>query len=291
MSAGGSTVAIVTGASSGIGEACARRLHEAGFVVHAVARRTDRMADLAAMGVHTRRVDVTVDSDLVALVDGVLAEHGRVDVLVNNAGYGSYGALEDVAMDEARRQLEVNLVALARTTQLVLPSMRGQRSGRIVNISSMGGRFGEPMGAWYHATKFAVEGLSDSLRMELAPFGIHVVVVQPGSISTEWGPIAAQQLLESSASGAYAEQAVRSAAVLARRSGGRPTGSSPDVVARAVVAAATARRPHTRYRVGAFAKPVTVARKLMPDRLWDRTLTASYDFEARRTSSPGEGTG
>ena len=283
---GMSAVAIVTGASSGIGEACARRLHEAGFVVHAVARRVEPMAELATMGVHTSHVDVTVDADLVALVDGVLAESGHVDVLVNNAGYGSYGALEDVPMDEARRQLEVNLVALARLTQLVLPSMREQRSGRIVNISSMGGRFGEPMGAWYHATKFAVEGLSDSLRMELAPFGIDVVVVQPGSISTQWGPLAAGQLLETSASGAYAVQAVRSAAVLSRQTGGRPTGSSPDVVARAVVAAATARRPHTRYRVGAYAKQVTAARKLLPDRLWDRTLARSYDVEARRRSGP-----
>jgi len=280
-------VAIVTGASSGIGEACARRLHEAGFVVHAVARRVDRMAELAAMGVHTTRADVTVDADLVGLVDGVLAESGRVDVLVNNAGYGSYGALEDVPMAEARRQLEVNVVALARTTQLVLPAMRAQGSGRIVNISSMGGRFGEPMGAWYHATKFAVEGLSDSLRMEVAPFGIHVVVVQPGSISTEWGPIAAEQLVEVSGSGPYAEQAVRSATVLTRQTDGRPTGSSPDVVARAVVHAATARRPRTRYRVGAYAKPVTLARKLLPDRVWDRTLTASYDLEARRRGTGG----
>jgi NAD(P)-dependent dehydrogenase (short-subunit alcohol dehydrogenase family) len=276
-------VAIVTGASSGIGEACARRLHEAGLVVHAVARRVERMGELAAMGVRTRRADVTVDDDLVSLVDDVLAESGRVDVIVNNAGYGSYGALEDVPMAEARRQLEVNVVALARLTQLVLPSMRARRSGRIVNISSMGGRFGEPMGAWYHATKFAVEGLSDSLRMELAPFGIHVVVIQPGSISTDWGPIAAEQVLELSGSGPYAEQAVRSATVLARQTEGRPTGSSPDVVARAVVAAATARRPRTRYRVGAYAKQVTAARKLLPDRLWDRTLTASYDFETRRT--------
>jgi NAD(P)-dependent dehydrogenase (short-subunit alcohol dehydrogenase family) len=241
-----SRVAIVTGASSGIGEACARRLHEAGFIVHAVARRVDRMSELAAMGVHTTRADVTVDADLVGLVDGVLAESGRVDVLVNNAGYGSYGALEDVPMAEARRQLEVNVVALARTTQLVLPAMRAQGSGRIVNISSMGGRFGEPMGAWYHATKFAVEGLSDSLRLEVAPFGIHVVVVQPGSISTEWGPIAAAQLLEVSGAGPYAEQAARSATVLARHTDGRPIGSSPDVVARAVVHAATVRRPRTR---------------------------------------------
>ncbi len=288
MSAQDAAVALVTGASSGIGEACARRLHEAGLRVHAVARRVERMAELEAIGVRVRRADVTVDDDLVALVDEVLAESGRVDVLVNNAGYGSYGALEDVPMAEARRQLEVNVVALARLTQLVLPTMRAQRSGRIVNISSMGGRFGEPMGAWYHATKFAVEGLSDSLRVEVAPFGIDVVVVQPGSIATEWGPIAAAQLLEVSGSGAYAEQALLTATVLDRRDDGAPVGSSPDVVARAVVAAATARRPRTRYRVGAFAKPVTAARKLLPDRVWDRTITAAYRMSARGADRPPE---
>ena len=176
------------------------------------------------------------------------------------------------------------MFALARLTQLVLPTMRAQRSGRIVNISSMGGRFGEPFGSWYHATKFAVEGLSDSLRMELAPFGIQVVVVQPGTIATEWGEISAQHLLAVSADGPYAAQASRTATVLARTEGGRPAGSSPEVVARAVVAAATARRPHTRYRVGAYAKPLTAARKLLPDRLWDRTLSTAYDMSARGAS-------
>ena len=121
------------------------------------------------------------------MIDKIIADTGRIDVLVNNAGYGSYGSLEDVPMDEARRQVEINVFALARLTQLALPHMRAQRSGYVVNISSMGGKFGEPLGSWYHATKFAVEGLSDSIRPELAPFGIHVVVIEPGAIRTEWG--------------------------------------------------------------------------------------------------------
>ncbi len=276
-------VALVTGASSGIGEATARRLRESGFTVYAVARRVERMGALSDRGVRIVRTDLTVDADLVALVERVVDEAGRVDVLVNNAGYGSYGSLEEVPLEEARRQFEVNVFGLARLVQLVLPHMRAQRSGRIVNVSSMGGRFGEPLGDWYHATKFAVEGLSDSLRPELAPFGIHVVVIQPGSVSTEWGAIAADHLVEVSGDGPYAEQAAKSAAVLRLSRHGEPTGSSPDVIAAAVVKAATAGRPRTRYRVGQLATPFVVARKLLPDRAWDRTLSAMYSAGARRS--------
>lgn len=194
-------VALVTGASSGIGDATARRLLELGYRVYAVARRRDRMSGLADLGVVTVSADLTDDAAMVALVDRILAEAGRIDVLVNNAGYGSYGALEEVPLTEARRQLEVNVFALARFTQLVLPSMRERRQGTIVNISSMGGKFGEPLGAWYHASKYAVEGLSDSIRAELAPHGIDVVVIEPGAIRTEWGGIAAAGLLDRSGSG------------------------------------------------------------------------------------------
>src|SRR6478735_10322132 len=207
-------VALVTGASSGIGASTARRLHALGYRVYAAARRMDRMADLADLGVTAVSTDLTHDADMVALVDRIVDESGRIDVLVNNAGYGSYGSLEDVPMDEARRQVEVNLFALARLTQLVLPHMRNRRSGTVVNVSSMGGRFGEPLGGWYHATKFAVEGLSDSIRMELAPHGVQVVVVQPGAIATEWGGIAVDSLRERSGHGAYAEQAAMLGAVL-----------------------------------------------------------------------------
>jgi NAD(P)-dependent dehydrogenase (short-subunit alcohol dehydrogenase family) len=241
------------------------------------------MSVLADLGVRTVRADLTVDPDMVSLVGQVVDETGRVDVLVNNAGYGAYGSLEEVPLDEARRQFEVNVFALARLTQLVLPHMRARRSGCIVNVSSMGGRFGEPMGDWYHATKFAVEGLSDSLRPELAPFGIHVVVIQPGTISSEWGAIAAQHLIEASGDGPYADQAARSAAVLAMTRDGVPHGSPPEVIADAVLKAATSSRPRTRYRVGRLAKPFVVARKLLPDRAWDRALSALYTAGARRT--------
>src|ERR1700722_12749504 len=175
------TVAFVTGASAGIGEATARALLAAGYTVFAGARRLDRRAGLAALGATLLKLDLTDDASIVAAVEAIKSGAGRLDVLINNAGYGSYGALEDVPMDEARRQMEVNVFGLARLSQLVIPGMREAGNGYIINISSIGGKLGEPFGAWYHATKYAVEGLSDSLALELAPFGIKVVTVEPGA--------------------------------------------------------------------------------------------------------------
>jgi len=263
-------VAIVTGASSGIGEATSRRLRAMGYTVYAAARRVERMTALTEAGIHTIRVDITDDASLVAFVQHVIAESGRIDVLVNNAGYGSYGAVEDVPLDEARRQFEVNVFGLARLSQLVLPHMRAQRSGRIINISSMGGKIYEPLGGWYHATKFAVEGLSDSMRMELRPLGIDVVVVEPGAIATEWSGIAGEHLLETSGRGAYAEQARRMAAFFTADPDGMA--SPPSVVADAIAKAVVARRPRTRYVVGRGARSILAARRILSDRAFDRFM-------------------
>lgn len=263
-------VALVTGGSSGIGELTAQRLQEAGFVVYAAARRTERMAALADRGVRVLALDVTDEESVRGAVDTVLAEHGRVDVLVNNAGYGSYGAVEDVPMAEAQAQLDVNVIGLARLTQAVLPAMRAQQSGTLVNISSMGGRFATPLGAWYHASKFAVEGLSDAMRLELHRFGVRVVLVEPGSIQTEWGAIAAEKLRATSSQGAYAAQADAMAASLEASSRpGYRLASQPEVVATAVVRAATARRPRARYVVGIGARPMIWLRTLLPARAFD----------------------
>src|SRR5580693_8454140 len=207
--------AFVTGASAGIGEATARALLAAGYRVFAGARRLDRMAGLAAAGATLLKLDLTDDASIVAAVNTIKNEAGRIDVLVNNAGYGSYGALEDVPVDEGRRQFEVNAFGLARLCQLVLPTMRAQKSGKIVNVTSIGGKIWEPLGAWYHATKFAVEGLSDCLRVEVGRFGIDVIVIEPGAIRTEWAGIARDGLLQMSGSGAYAELAKRHAQMLA----------------------------------------------------------------------------
>ena len=266
-------VAFVTGGSSGIGEATALRLEEKGFVVYAGARRTERMAALKNASVHVISLDVTDDGSATKAVDTIIAAEGRIDLLVNNAGYGSYGAVEEVPLSEAQAQLDVNLLGLARMTQKVLPYMRAQRSGTIINISSVGGQFATPLGAWYHASKYAVEGLSDALRLELNRFGINVVVIEPGSIQTEFGEIAADNLRAISGQGPYAEQANAMAASLdATSKPGYWLASRANVVAKAVTKAATVRRPRTRYAVGLGAKPMIWASRLTPDRAFDALI-------------------
>ena len=263
--------AFVTGASAGIGEATARALLAAGYRVFAGARRLDRMAGLAAAGATLLKLDLTDDVSIVAAVNTIKNEAGRIDVLVNNAGYGSYGALEDVPLDEGRRQFEVNAFGLARLCQLVLPMMRAQRSGKIVNVTSIGGKIWEPLGAWYHATKFAVEGLSDCLRVEVAPFGVDVIVIEPGAIRTEWAGIARDGLLQMSGGSAYAELAKRHARMLATTDTSS-LASPPEVVARTIVRAVTARRPKTRYATGGGAHTILFLRKILSDRLFDRLI-------------------
>jgi len=271
-----SRVALVTGGSSGIGEQAALQLKQEGFEVYAVARRVDRMEALAKQGIHVFGMDVTDDDSMVSGVERIVAEQGRIDVLVNNAGYGSYGAVEDVAIDEARRQFEVNVFGLARLTQLVTPHMRKQGSGRIINISSIGGKFYEPLGAWYHATKFAVEGFSDSLRIELAPFGIDVVIIEPGPIRTEWNEISRESLTETSRGGAFEEMAGNVRQVLERADTSKLMSSPPDVVARKIVKAATAGNPRARYPVGRNAGTILRARRLLPDRAFDAVVKRMY---------------
>jgi NAD(P)-dependent dehydrogenase (short-subunit alcohol dehydrogenase family) len=269
-------VALITGASSGIGQTTARRLQQAGLIVYAAARRVDRLAELVPSGVHTVALDVTEDDSTMKAVDEILAAEGRIDVLVNNAGYGSYGALEEVPMAEARAQIEVNLFGLAHLTQLVLPAMRAQGNGTVINISSMGGRFATPLGSWYHASKFAVEGLSDAMRLELRRFGINVVLIEPGLIRTDWGAIAAEKLRATSGHGPYAAQASIIAESLENGSRpGAPRSSPTSVVAEAVKKAVTARRPRARYRVGYGARPLIFLSNILPDRVFDALITRS----------------
>jgi NAD(P)-dependent dehydrogenase (short-subunit alcohol dehydrogenase family) len=272
--------ALITGASSGIGEATALHLAELGYTVYAGARRVERMSDLADRGIRTRSVDVTDDPSMVALVEAILADTGRIDVLVNNAGYGLYGALEDVPVDEARRQFDVNIFGLARMTQLVLPQMRAQRDGYIVNISSMGGKIWEPLGSWYHASKFAVEGLSDSLRVEVAAFGIKVVIIQPGTIRSEWSGIAADKLEAASANTPYAEQAKLVGGGL-RAVDHMRMASGPEVVAEAVGKAVQSPKPRTRYIVGGGARGILLAEAVLPDRGFDRFIQLGYRMASR----------
>lgn len=264
-------VALVTGASSGMGLDFALRLIAEGYTVYGAARRVDRMGGIAAAGGIAIAMDVTDDATMVAGVDRIIADQGRIDVLINNAGYGQYGALEDVPIAEARRQMETNVIGLARLTQLCLPHMRARRFGKIFNISSIGGRFALPLGGWYHASKFALEAYSDALRNEVRGFGIDVIVIEPGAIKTEWGPIAHESLLRTSGDTAYAPYARRHAKMheWAGRSG---LGSPPEVVADTIGRAVAARRPRTRYPTGGGAKWMLRLNSLMSDRMADRLM-------------------
>jgi NAD(P)-dependent dehydrogenase (short-subunit alcohol dehydrogenase family) len=274
------SVALVTGASSGIGKATALRLADLGFTVYAAARRVERMSDLVDHGIQVQSLDVTEDASMVAVVDKIVSEQGRIDILVNNAGYGSYGAVEDVSIAEARRQFDVNVFGLARLTQLVLPHMRAQRDGYIVNISSMGGKIWEPLGGWYHAAKFAVEGLSDCLRAEVAEFGIKVVVVEPGSITSEWATISADNLEAISADGPYRDQAKLIARGL-RQSDTSFLASEPEVVAEAIGQAVQRAKPRTRYPVGGGARIFLFAQRVLTDRGFDRFIRLVYRTAGR----------
>ncbi|MFE4539351.1 oxidoreductase [Streptomyces scopuliridis] len=264
--------ALVTGASSGIGEAAALKLHAAGYTVYAAARRTDRLRTLADRGIRPLGMDVTDDDSMRAGVDRIIADTGRIDVLVNNAGYGSYGAVEDVPLSEARYQFEVNVFGAMRLAQLALPHMRAQHSGAIINVTSMGGKIHTPLGGWYHGTKFALEALSDCLRMEAKPFGIDVVVIEPGGIKTEWGAIAADALRKASSDGAYVKQADAVADSLTSEANAKRL-SSPQVIADAIVKATTVRRPKTRYATGFGARPMMTLRRILPDRAFDAFIS------------------
>jgi len=276
--------ALVTGASSGIGEATALRLLQEGYRVYAAARRLDRMAALEAAGARLLALDLTDDASIVAAVELIREDGGRLDALINNAGYGAYGALEDVPLAEARRQMEVNLFGQARLIQLLLPLMRSQKKGRIVNVTSVGGKFGEPFGSWYHASKFALEGLSDCLRMELAPLGIKVIVVEPGAIKTEWGGIAGASLLAASGQGPYAPWAVPHGKVLSSVEALADFASPPEVVARTIARALRSWRPRTRYATGGRAKTFMAMNWLLSDRLKDRLSANAFRNYAKKAA-------
>jgi NAD(P)-dependent dehydrogenase (short-subunit alcohol dehydrogenase family) len=266
--------ALVTGASSGIGEAAALRLATMGITTYAAARRIDRMKHLQDKGIHVLPLDVTDQQSIERCVAEIAERHGGIDILVNNAGYGSYGSIEEVPLDEARRQMEVNLFGLAALTQRAIPHMRKQRWGKIINVTSIGGVQAAPYGGWYHATKFAVEGLSSSLRQELSPFEVDVILVRPGAIKTEWGGIAAESLLRVSGNGPYA-LAVRSMHKLFTGPRLENMAADPSVIADVIEQAITARRPKSAYMAPLAARiMVRVGKLLGSDHLRDRSTRA-----------------
>ncbi len=277
-----STAVLITGCSTGIGRATALRLaRRPDLTVYATARRLESIADLADLGCRTLALDVTDETSMAAAVDQVVGEHGAVGALVNNAGYSQSGALETVAMDDLRRQFETNVFGLMRMCQLVLPSMRAAGGGRIVNVSSMGGRLTFPGGGGYHATKYAVEALSDTLRFEVKGFGIDVVLVEPGLIRTEFGTTAAGGVSEAGeGEGDYAhfnahvatatEQIYESGGPIAR------LGGPPGAVAKVIEKALTTKRPRARYTVTPSAKVLIANHAVLPDRAWDALMRQQF---------------
>jgi NAD(P)-dependent dehydrogenase (short-subunit alcohol dehydrogenase family) len=268
---------LITGCSSGIGRATALRLLRSGLIVYATARDLDAIADLRAAGCRTLSVDVTDEDSMRSAVEAVEEGHGPVGALVNNAGYSLSGALETLPMAEVRRQFETNVFGLLRMCQLVLPGMRHVGWGRIVNISSMGGRLALPGGGAYHASKYAVEALSDTLRFEVSGFGVKVVLVEPGFIRSGFAATATAGMDPTAGPyGPFNDEVARVTVeayddgLLAR------LGGEPDDVAKAVERAVVRRNPPARLAVTPSARVLMGARRAMPDRVWDRFLTVRY---------------
>jgi NAD(P)-dependent dehydrogenase (short-subunit alcohol dehydrogenase family) len=268
---------LITGCSTGIGRATAERLADEGYNVHATARQPESIEDLAGRGIKTHPLDVTDEASMDAAVAEV-EKDGPIGALVNNAGYSQSGAIETIPMSSVRRQFETNVFGLIRMCQLVLPGMRGAGSGRIVNMSSMGGKLVFPGGGIYHATKHSVEALSDALRFEVGEFGIHVVIIEPGLIVTDFGETAAGSLADVEEHGPYAEFNAQVARVTANAYTGPMArfGAGPDAVAKKISKALSASRPNTRYKVAASARLTMGMRRLMTDRMWDRMIRSQY---------------
>jgi NAD(P)-dependent dehydrogenase (short-subunit alcohol dehydrogenase family) len=281
---------LVTGCSSGIGRATALALRTRGHEVVATARRVETLEELDRAGCHVLPLDVDDDDSITSAWSRAVDLVGQIDVLVNNAGYGLYGPIEELAISDARGQFETNFFGPMRLAQLALPGMRARGFGRIINVSSMGGRTTLPGGGYYHASKYALEAASDAMRIEVAPFGVDVVLVEPGPVRTPWSEVAVTNLL---ASGVPVEgrpyESMRSA--VAAMMTNVYTGpvqwyaSRPEHVAQAIVRAAEARRPRARYLVGPAAYFLVGLRRVLPDRLHDEVVRRGYHLARRKTPS------
>ncbi|HFU3985238.1 TPA: oxidoreductase [Streptococcus suis] len=266
-------VILVTGASSGMGKMSAQDLIKAGHIVYCVARSVDKMQDLAQLGGHVLKMDVTSEADIEAVVKQIIDEQGRIDVLWNNAGYGLYGPVEELSMEKVQQQFEVNVYGVARLTQKVLPYMREKREGLIINTSSMGGKIYTPLGAWYHASKHAIEGYSDCLRMELKEFGIKVVVLEPGVIDTGFPQGVRDNFSFESQNGPYKRLV---AAYIRAMENQTMKGSNPKVISNAVQKIINARNPKTRYLVGQSAHLLIGIRRIFGDRAYDSVMLSQF---------------
>lgn len=284
--AGVSKAVLITGCSSGIGRATAERLAAGGWTVYATARRPEAIRELEDRGCRTLALDVTDEASMAAAVAAVEQAEGAVGVLVNNAGYSQSGAIESVPLDQVRRQFETNVFGLVRMCQLALPGMRRQGWGRIVNVGSMGGRLTFPGGGFYHATKYAVEAVSDALRFEVRGFGVDVALIEPGLILTGFGEAAVGAIAAAEspdgAYGAFNEAVAKATAEVYTSSPLAKLGGGPETVARVIERAIRARRPRPRYTVTPSAKVILAQRRVMPDRAWDAFLRTQFPQPGRR---------
>lgn len=267
-----SGVVVITGASSGIGKATALYLNEKGYTVYALARSMDKLNILKEVGIKAVYVDVTDDVSIKDAVDFIYHTEGRIDVLFNNAGYGLYGPVEDIPIKDAKAQFDVNLFGLAQMTKAVLPIMRKQGKGKIINTSSIGGKIVSLLGGWYHASKFALEGFSDALRIEVKRFGIQVILMQPGLIKTNFMERTYNYASQISSDSPYQSVIDHVMKQAERDYLTGKVGSNPLVVAKSVYKAIRARRPKTRYRMGTLSFIALFSRKVLPDKLLDYIL-------------------
>ena len=273
-------VIVITGASSGIGKATALQLIEEGHIVYGVARRIEKMQDLVQSGGHAIKIDVTNHDQVHSEIQNIIDKEGRIDVLVNNAGYAVYGPIEEITYEQARRQFDVNLFGLAEMTKAVLPTMRKQQSGKIINISSVGGKIYTPLGAWYHATKHALEGWSDCLRLEVKQFGIDVVIIEPGAIKTEFDEAMDQQF-GATDNGPY--QSLKSAMTKVMTNAYQPGNySEPEVIGNVISKSIQAGNPKTRYAAGKMASQTLLGRKWLSDKGFDKMIMRMINSRAKQ---------
>lgn len=266
-----SKVILITGASAGMGKATAKQLINEGHIVYGAARRLNKMDDLVSLGGHALEMDVTNDAQTTAAIDKIFSEQGRIDVLINNAGYSVAGAVEDVSEEDARQQMDVNLFGSAFLVKKIIPHMRERQSGHIINVTSVGARTHLPINAWYHASKYALNGWSNSLRVELQQFGINVTIVEPGAIETEFSDVAHVPLLERSKGGHYENMVQAYLSGVSNLLTGSPS-NQPEVIAQTISKAVNSKKPKIRYISGKFAKMSIFLRTILSDRMFDRMV-------------------
>ena len=264
-------VILITGASSGIGKDTALSLIKHGHVVYGVARRLEMMKDIIHAGGHAIKMDILKQRNIDDVVNQIIKEQSRVDVLINNAGYGLWGAVETISIDEAKRQFDVNIFGLAYLTKKIIPIMRKQKSGKIINMSSMGGKVYTPFGAWYHATKYALEGWSDCLRIELKSFGIDVILIEPGVIKTEFQDVMMNSTVERSIGTPY-EKKLKALEKATQEMYARGIGSPPSTITKLIIKAINSHNPKRRYVGGLFAKPMLFIKKWFGDKMYEKAI-------------------